>query len=57
MNVHFDSSVFAGKMLRLNILRPFGDTVRPAPERNAVMYSFDEKHYNELKRRGLLIVF
>lgn len=57
LDVHFDSSVFAGKMLRLNILRSFGDTVRPAQERNAVMYSFDEKRYNELKRRGLLIVF
>ena len=57
LDVRFDRSNFAKKMLHLNILTQLDETVWPTPKREAYLYSFNQESYNELKRQGLRLEF
>ena len=52
LDVRFDRSNFAKKMLHLNILKQLDETVWPTPKREAYLYSFNAESYNELKQKG-----
>lgn len=57
LDVKFERSNFAKKMLYFNILNKLNETVWPTPKREAFLYSFNEKSYNELKRKGFRLEF
>lgn len=57
LDVRFDRSNFAKKMLHFNILRQLDETVWPTPKREAYLYSFNEDSYNELKQKGFRLEF
>lgn len=57
LDVKFERSNFAKKMLHFNILNKLDETVWPTPKREAFLYSFNEKSYNELKRKGFRLEF
>ena len=57
LDVHFDRSNFAKKMLHFNILTQQDETVWPTPRREARLYSFNEESYNELKQKGFRLEF
>lgn len=57
LDVRFDRSNFAKKMLHFNILTQLDETVWPTPKREAYLYSFNEESYNELKQKGFRLEF
>ena len=57
LDVRFDRSNFAKKMLHFNILTQLEETVWPTPKREAYLYSFNEESYNELKQKGFRLEF
>lgn len=57
LDVHFDRSNFAKKMLHFNILTQLGEKVRPTPKRDACLYGFNQECYNELKQKGFRLEF
>ena len=57
LDVRFDRSNFAKKMLHFNILKQLDETVWPTPKREAYLYSFNEESYNELKQKGFRLEF
>lgn len=57
LDVRFDRSNFAKKMLHFNILTQREETVWPTPRREAYLYSFNEESYNELKQKGFRLEF
>ena len=57
LDVRFDRSNFAKKMLHFNILKQLDETVWPTPKREANLYSFNEDSYNELKQKGFRLEF
>ncbi len=57
LDVRFDRSNFAKKMLHFNILKQLDETVWPTPKREAYLYSFNENSYNELKQKGFRLEF
>jgi 8-oxo-dGTP diphosphatase len=52
LGVHFDRRNFAKKMLHLDILTQLDETVWPTPKRKALLFSFNEDKYKELKQKG-----
>ena len=57
LDVRFDRSNFAKKMLHFNILTQLDETIWPTPKREAYLYSFNEESYNELKQKGFRLEF
>ena len=57
LDVRFDRSNFAKKMLHFNILKQLDETIWPTPKREANLYSFNEESYNELKHKGFRLEF
>lgn len=57
LGIQFDRRNFAKKMLHLDILTQLDETVWPTPKREANLYSFNIKKYNELKQRGFRLEF
>ena len=57
LDVRFDRSNFAKKMLHFNILKQLDETVWPTPKREAYLYSFNEESYIELKQKGFRLEF
>ena len=57
LDVRFDRSNFAKKMLHFNILTQQDETVWPTPKREAYLYRFNEESYNELKQKGFRLEF
>ena len=57
LDVNFDRSNFAKKMLHFNILTQLDETVWPTPKREAYLYSFNQENYNELKQKGFRLEF
>lgn len=57
LDVNFDRSNFAKKMLHFNILTQLDETVWPTPKREAYLYSFNQESYNELKQKGFRLEF
>lgn len=57
LDIKFDRANFAKKMLHLDILTKLDETVWPTAKRAAVLYSFNEKSYNELKQKGFRLEF
>ena len=57
LDVRFDRRNFTKKMLHFNILTQLDETTRPTPKREAVLYSFNEESYNELKQKGFRLEF
>lgn len=57
LDVHFDRSNFAKKMLKLGLLAPLDETVWPTNRREARLYRFNPERYDELKRKGFRLEF
>ena len=57
LDVRFDRSNFAKKMISLNILTMLDETVWPTAKRQAHLYRFNEESYNEMKRKGFRLEF
>ena len=57
LDVRFDRSNFAKKMISLNILTMLDETVWPTTKRQAHLYRFNEESYNEMKRKGFRLEF
>lgn len=53
LDVNFDRSNFAKKMLHFNILTQLDETVWPTPKREAYLYSFNQESYNEPEAKGI----
>lgn len=57
LGIRFDRRNFAKKMMHLDILTQLDETVWPTPKREANLFTFNLKKYNELKRRGFRLEF
>ena len=57
LDVKFDRGNFAKKMLHYDLLTQLDETVWPTPKRQAFLYKFNEKSYNELKQKGFRLEF
>ena len=57
LGAHFDRRNFAKKMLHLDILTQLDETVWPTPKRKALLFSFNEDKYKELKQKGFRLEF
>ena len=57
LGVHFDRRNFAKKMQHLDILTQLDETVWSTPKREAKLYEFNIKKYQELKQRGFRLEF
>ena len=57
LGIHFDRRNFAKKMFHLEILTDIEETVWPTPKREAKLYKFNAKKYEELKFKGFKLEF
>lgn len=57
LDVRFDRRNFAKKIFHLDILVPLEETTWPTPKREAKLFSFNIRKYNELKQRGFRLEF
>lgn len=57
LDVKFDRSNFAKKMLHFELLNKLDESVWPTAKREAKLYSFNQESYNELKHRGFRFEF
>lgn len=57
LDVKFDRGNFAKKMLHLDLLTKLDETVWPTTKREACLYSFNKKSYEELKHKGFRLEF
>ena len=57
LGIHFDRRNFAKKMFHLEILTDIEQTVWPTPKREAKLYKFNAKKYEELKFKGFKLEF
>ncbi|MDO4497277.1 MAG: NUDIX domain-containing protein [Bacteroidales bacterium] len=57
LGVKFDRRNFSKKMLHYELLNQLGETARPTPKREALLYSFNKEKYDEFKRKGFQIEF
>ena len=57
LGITFDRRNFAKKMLHLEILNELDETVWPTPKREAKLFSFNARKYEELKRKGFRMEF
>ena len=57
LGIHFARRNFAKKMFHLEILTDIEETVWPTPKREAKLYKFNAKKYEELKFKGFKLEF
>lgn len=57
LEVHFDRRNFAKKMLRNGLIEQLDETAWPTPKREAFLYRFNKKNYNDLKQSGFRLEF
>lgn len=57
LDVNFDRRNFYNKMRRFEILVQLDETVKPTPKKEAYLFKFNAKKYNELKQRGFRLEF
>lgn len=57
LDVHFDRRNFYNKMKRLEILMQQDETSNPTSKKEAYLFGFNAKKYNELKQKGFRLEF
>lgn len=57
LDVRFDRRNFSNKMKRLGMLEVTEETVNPSRKKEAFLYRFNEKKYDELKQKGFRLEF
>lgn len=57
LDVHFDRRNFYNKMKRLEILVQQEETSNPSTKKEAYLFKFNAKKYNELKQKGFRLEF
>lgn len=57
LGIRFDRRNFAKKMQHLDILTQLDEKAWPTPRRQANLYTFNLKNYNNLKKRGFKLEF
>ena len=57
LNVHFDCSIFANKMLKLGVLEETDDKPKDTEDNFPVLYGFNADNYKEMKSKGFLLEF
>ena len=57
LEVKFERSNFAKKMLHYELVEQLEETVWPTPKREARLYRFNKKNYEEFKKKGFQLEF
>lgn len=57
LDVKFDRRNFYNKMMHLEILTQLDETVHNSPKREAYLFKFNPKKYDELKQKGFRLEF
>lgn len=57
LGVRFERSNFAKKMLHYELVEQLEETVWPTPKREARLYRFNKKNYEEFKKKGFQLEF
>lgn len=57
LGVHFDRRNFRKKMLALGYINQLDERVKGTAYRQPLLYSFDERRYNEVKKTGIRLEF
>lgn len=57
LGVRFERSNFAKKMMHYELVEQLEETVWPTPKREARLYRFNKKNYEEFKKKGFQLEF